>query len=99
MKQWIDESGQEYGFDTHDMHLFKDEEMTMEFSINSITKEQLAKIIGGEPIIRCKDCKHSVDYYNDGQCYCRNENYNGNSLIYISGGWNHYCGYAERKSE
>ncbi len=50
-------------------------------------------------LIRCKDCKHSVDYYNDGECYCRNENYNGDSLIYISGGWKHYCGYAERKDE
>ena len=49
-------------------------------------------------IIQCKNCKHSVDYYNDGDCYCQS-GHNGDSLTYIDGGWEHYCGYAERKEE
>ena len=97
MKQWIDESGQEYGIDTHGMKLFSDESFECEIPMDSISKEMLAKLIGGVPIIRCKDCKHSVDYYNDGECYCRNPNYS--DLIYISGGWNHYCGYSERRKK
>ena len=48
-------------------------------------------------VIRCRECKHSVDYYNDGECYCRNPKYS--DLIYISGGWNHYCGYSERREK
>lgn len=52
---------------------------------------------GGEyvsELIRCKDCKYSVEEYNDGECYC---DYN-RELRYIKD-WNHYCGWAERKEE
>ena len=69
----------------------------MKYYVVSVNDEGTYDIVG--ELIQCKDCKHSVDYYNDGQCYCRNKNYNGDSLIYISGGWNHHCGYAERKKE
>ncbi len=91
MKQWIDESGQEYGFDTHDMHLFKDEEMTMEISMNSITKEQLAKIIGGEPIIRCKECK----YYRWEIDMCNEPYSTAHNIVHEDD----YCSRAERKEE
>ena len=46
-------------------------------------------------LIRCKDCKYSVDEYDDGDCYC---DYNRN-LNYIGKNWNHYCGWAERRTE
>ncbi len=85
MKQYFDENGQEYGFDTHDMHLFKDESLTMELSMDSISKEALAKILDGEPIIRCKDCKH----YDSGSCrYVY-------GLIFAKP--DSYCSWAERK--
>lgn len=45
-------------------------------------------------LIRCKDCKYSVEEYNDGECYC---DYN-RELRYIKD-WDHYCGWAERKEE
>ena len=46
-------------------------------------------------LIRCKDCKYSVDKYGEGDCYC----YYNRSLNYIGDNWNHYCGWAERKTE
>ena len=48
-------------------------------------------------IIRCKDCKFSVDEYGDNECYCRNR-LNGTYLMYIKD-WDHYCSWAERKEE
>lgn len=57
MKQWIDESGQEYGIDTSGMKLFSDESFECEIPMDLISKETLAELIGGVPIIRCKDCK------------------------------------------
>lgn len=46
-------------------------------------------------IIRCKDCKYSVDKYGEGDCYC----YYDRNLNYIGDNWNHYCSWAERKEE
>lgn len=46
------------------------------------------------PVVRCKDCKYSVDEYDDGECYCDYEN----DLRYIKD-WNHHCSWAERKEE
>ena len=60
---------------------------------------ELEKVIDTVEVVRCKDCKHSVDYYNDGDCYCRHAKYNGDSLLYIQDGWRHYCSYAERKDK
>lgn len=45
-------------------------------------------------VIRCKDCKYSVDEYDDGECYCDYKKY----LRYIKE-WDHYCSRAERKTE
>ena len=45
-------------------------------------------------LIRCKDCKYSVDEYDDGECYCDYEK----DLRYIKD-WGHYCSWAERKEE
>ena len=51
--------------------------------------------LSGIEIVRCKDCKYSVDKYDEGDCYC----YYDKSLNYIGDNWNHYCGWAERKEE
>lgn len=61
MNQWFDESGQEYGIDTHGMKLFSDESFECEIPMDSISKETLAELIGGVPIIRCKDCKWYIE--------------------------------------
>ena len=45
-------------------------------------------------LIRCKDCKYSVDEYDDGECYC---NYK-KDLRYIKD-WDHYCSRAERRKD
>ena len=43
-------------------------------------------------LIQCKDCKYSVDEYDDGECYCNYEKY----LRYIKD-WDHYCSWAKRR--
>ena len=58
MNSWFDDSDQEYGIDTSGMKLFYDESLEFEIPMNSISKDTLAKLIGGVPIIRCKDCKY-----------------------------------------
>ena len=45
-------------------------------------------------IIRCKDCRHGVDYYHDGDCYCSNPKW---GLEYFGGSWEFYCADAERR--
>lgn len=97
MTKWIDDDGQEYGFDTHDMHLFADEALTMELSIDSISKKALAEIIGGEPIIRCEDCK------KDGTSDCAMAEWlYADNTVYHKRHWNKpqdYCSWAERKEQ
>lgn len=51
-------------------------------------------IIEKKELITCKDCKYSVDEYDDGDCYCDYEK----DLRYIKD-WDHYCAWAERKEE
>lgn len=50
------------------------------------------QFLGASRLIRCKDCKYSVDEYDDGECYC---NYT-KCLQYVKD-WNHYCAWAEPK--
>lgn len=47
-------------------------------------------------IIRCKDCRHGVDYYHDGDCYCSNPKW---GLEYFDGSWEFYCADAERRTD
>ena len=49
-----------------------------------------------QEIIRCKDCKHGVDYYHEGDCYCSNPKY---GLQYFGGSWEFYCADAERRTD
>lgn len=46
-------------------------------------------------IIRCKYCRHGVDYYQEGDCYCTNPKW---GLKYFGGSWEFYCADAERKA-
>lgn len=48
------------------------------------------------PIVRCKDCRHGVDYYHEGDCYCSNPKW---GLTYFGGSWKFYCGDAERRPD
>lgn len=47
-------------------------------------------------VVRCKDCKHSVDYYDEGDCYCSNPKW---GLMYFGGSWEFYCADAERGTD
>ena len=56
--------------------------------------DALEKMPSAQPeIIRCKDCRHGVDYYHEGDCYCLNPKY---GLMYFGGSWEFYCADAER---
>ena len=46
-------------------------------------------------IILCKDCKHGVDYYDEGDCYCSNPKW---GLMYFGGSWEFYCADAKRRT-
>ena len=60
----------EMGYDIGDIKAFSDFELTMEVNISSIPRETLQTILGGLPIVRCRDCvKHMTDrccfFYRD----------------------------------
>lgn len=66
----------DYGYNIGEMKAFSDEEMTIEINVKDISKDTLAKILGGIPIVKCKDCKfcyHYTDGYldTDGHLECR----------------------------
>lgn len=46
------------------------------------------KSVDAVPVVRCRDCKCSVDYYNDGECYCRRPDH---PMEWIEGGWDWFC--------
>ena len=47
-------------------------------------------------LVRCRECKHSIDFYQDGQTYCcRPEK----EMSWIEEGSSFYCGAGERKED
>lgn len=54
-----------------------------------------APAIDAVPVVRCKDCRHAVDYYHEGDCYCSNPKW---GLNYFGGSWEFYCADAERRN-
>ena len=68
--------------------------------INGWVKEDLIQALETTPsaqpeIIRCKDCKHGKDEYNDGDCYCSRPH---RTLEWV-GDWEFYCAAAERRPD
>jgi len=64
-------------------------------------RECITELINGVPsaqpeIIQCKDCRHGVDYYHEGDCYCSNPKW---GLKYFGGSWEFYCADAERRTD
>lgn len=52
----------EYGYDISNMTAWEDAEMTIPVDTSKWTREEWEKIIGGIPIVRCKDCKYYAIY-------------------------------------
>lgn len=47
-------------------------------------------------LVRCAECKHSIDFYQDGQTYCcRPEK----EMSWIEEGSSFYCGAGARKED
>lgn len=46
-------------------------------------------------VIRCKYCKYSIDFYDEGDCYCRRPD---RGLEWV-GDWDFYCKAAERRED
>ena len=72
----------EYGFDVANMTAYADESLTLEVNMAEIPNDTLREIMGGEPIVRCRDCAHRpVDpngvghgftlQFPDERCPCR----------------------------
>ena len=66
--------------------------MTQEFTEQLAKWEMYLHQLGYRKVVTCKDCKYSVDEYNDGECYCDYEK----DLRYIKD-WDHYCSWAKRR--
>lgn len=65
--------------------------------LSIIDSALLKKYASVQPeIVRCKDCRHGVDYYHDGDCYCSNPKW---GLEYFGGSWEFYCADAERRTD
>lgn len=45
-------------------------------------------------IIRCRDCKYSIDEYNDGDCYCKRPS---RELVWIGKSWDFFCKAGEKR--
>ena len=56
----------------------------------------IAQTIDAVPVVRCKDCRYSDDYYNDGSCYCKHPE---QGMRYIGTNWNWYCADGEREDD
>lgn len=84
-------SMKDIGYDISDMKIYADDTMTVEVDTSDWTPEQWATILGGVPIVRCKDCKWHKPKYPGERPTC---------LIYL-GDWHDddYCSRAERKEE
>ena len=66
--------------------------MTQEFEKSYGEWVKYLEQLGYRKVVLCKDCKYSVDEYDDGECYCDYEK----DLRYIKD-WDHYCSWAKRR--
>ena len=82
----------EYGYDIWNMKVYQDEELTLEFDTSNLTREDWEKIIGGIPIVRCKDCDYTDESLDEDHDYwCLHHG------IYIDA--DDYCSRGERRTE
>lgn len=66
-------------------------------NMNDIDRRTILDLPSAQPeIVMCKDCRHGVDYYHEGDCYCSNPKW---GLTYFGGSWEFYCADAKRKSD
>ena len=87
---------QEYGFDIGEAHFFADEDMTIEIEMEAIPEETLKKILGGIPIIRCKDC---ADWQTDWIPSCGDNGSHYCGAMDTITKPDDYCSYAERRTD
>lgn len=78
------------------LETWREPKYTDPLNILTEMRDRLINLPSEEPkIIRCKDCRHSVDEYDDGDCYClRPERH----LMWV-GDWNFFCKAAERRQD
>lgn len=53
-----------------------------------------APTVDAVPVVRCKDCKYAIDYYGDGDIYCRRP---FQVMDYHDSNPNWFCADGERK--
>ena len=70
-----------------------------DFEVLNCTCDRHAEIIKALPtvqptIIRCRDCKYSIDVYNDGDCYCKRPS---RELVWIGKSWDFFCKAGDKR--
>ena len=55
-----------------------------------------AQPIDAVEVVRCKDCKYSVDFYNDGECYCQRPE---REMQWISRRWDFFCAAGRKRGD
>ena len=61
------------------------------------TEIQLKKLTAAQSeIIHCRDCRYSIDFYQDGCCYCKMPS---KEMRYIEEGWDFYCAAGKEKND
>lgn len=81
-----------------------DELISKQLALNAVswddmkTFEEIENLppVDAVEVVRCKDCKFSIDFYQDGSCYCRLPE---KELYYKGESWNGYCEKGERRGE
>lgn len=61
-----------------------------------IYKISNAPSIDAVEVVRCRDCKFSIDFYKDGDCYCERPE---EPLFYKGESWSGFCEKGEREKE
>lgn len=55
----------------------------------------IEKLPSAQPeIIHCRDCRYSIDFYQDGCCYCKRPS---KEMRYIEEGYGFYCAGADMR--
>lgn len=55
------------GFDREGWKAFGDDSFSCEIDASKISDEEMAKILGGTVLVRCKDCKYCESFYHGEQ--------------------------------